>query len=214
MIALVTGFVLGFLTSMGVGPVNITAMSKALRQGFAHGFSVGLGAAAMDLVYAAVGVFGLSPLVDYEPVRMAFKVISIPLLIYLGVKALQHRFESSPYTSQNARNNGRKHSSFLMGLFLYVANPTFLPFWIGVAGIVHSHKLVQTTLVDNSLFSVGVGIGTAIWFYVLLRFICMKHIQLKPALLNAISKVSGVLLIVFGCYLGYKFVVTDISRFL
>jgi len=214
MIALVTGFVFGFLTSMGVGPINIMAMSKALRQGFAHGFSVGLGAALMDFVYAGVGVFGLSPLVDYEPVRIAFKVISIPLLIYLGIKAIQHKFESSPYANQNARNNGGKHSSFLVGISLYVANPTFLPFWIGVAGIVHSHKLVQTTLVDNLLFSIGVGIGTAIWFYVLLRFICMKHIQLKPKLLNAISKVSGVLLIFFGCYLGYKFAVTDIPKFL
>src|SRR2546423_14726526 len=69
--ALAAGFVLGFLVGAQVGPIWLLCVRSTLRQGWRVGAAIGAGAAAVDTLYAALGVAGASALLQGTPPRLA-----------------------------------------------------------------------------------------------------------------------------------------------
>jgi L-lysine exporter family protein LysE/ArgO len=210
MSALFIGIICGFLVSAGVGPINITAMSKAIRESFLHGLMVGIGAAFLDMVYAGIASLGLSSIFDYPIVKLIFQLVGIPLLFYLGIKSLHYKAPS--LNNGTSIKNGRYHNSILVGMSIYLANPTFLPLWVGIVGIVHARRLMGNTYVENLVFAGGVAIGTVLWFYVLLKFLQKWQILSKPKVIKGISQFSGLALLGFGIYMCYQLIMDIVSH--
>jgi threonine/homoserine/homoserine lactone efflux protein len=50
-VAIIVGFVTGWLLSMPIGPVNAAAISRTLKYSARYGIAVGIGAALMDMIY-------------------------------------------------------------------------------------------------------------------------------------------------------------------
>jgi L-lysine exporter family protein LysE/ArgO len=209
MSAIFIGIISGFLVSAGVGPINITAMSKAIRESFLHGLMVGIGAAFLDMIYAGIASLGLSSIFDYPIVKLIFQLIGIPLLFYLGIKSLHYK---APVLNGAPVKNGKYHNSILVGMSIYLANPTFLPLWVGIVGIIHTRALMGNTFAENIIFAGGVAVGTVLWFYVLLKFLQKWQIFSKPKVIKGISQFSGVALIGFGIYMGYKLILDILSH--
>jgi L-lysine exporter family protein LysE/ArgO len=210
MSAIIIGVICGFLVSAGVGPINITAMSKAIRESFLHGLMVGIGAAFLDMIYAGIASLGLSSIFDYPVVKLLFQLIGIPLLFYLGIKSLHYK--APLLNNGNTVKNGKYHNSLLVGMSIYLANPTFLPLWVGIVGIIHTRALMGNTFIENLVFAGGVAIGTILWFYVLLKFLQKRQVFSKPKVVKGISQFSGVALIGFGLYMGYKLILDILSH--
>jgi L-lysine exporter family protein LysE/ArgO len=205
MLAALAGFVIGFVTSIPVGPINVAVLTKGVRESFAHGFSLAVGAAVMDFVYASAAMFGFFAIFQGPRVGLAFEVVGFVLLIYFGVKSIL----SKPVPAENGVRLPLKrelHSSFWAGVLLYLSNPTFLGYWITVAGAIQAYKLVISEWVDNLFFAVAVGVGAATWFYVLLRFFHKRIVTLKPEVLRVVSRIAGCILLGFACYLGYEII--------
>jgi threonine/homoserine/homoserine lactone efflux protein len=211
MSAIIVGIIAGFLVSAGVGPINIMAMSKSVRESFLHGLMIGIGAAIMDMVYAGIASLGLSSIFDYQIVKLIFQFLGIPLLFYLGIKSF-HYIPPKVNVNTNNFKNVKYHNSILIGMSLYLANPTFLPLWVGIVGIIHSRMLMENTFADNIIFAVGVLLGTIAWFYVLLKFFLRWQIFSHPKTIRRISHISGILLLGFGVYMGYKLVLDIINQ--
>ena len=211
MSAIIVGIIAGFLVSAGVGPINIMAMSKSVREFFLHGLMIGLGAAIMDMVYAGIASLGLSSIFDYPIVKLIFQFLGIPLLFYLGVKSF-HYIPPKVNGNNNNFKNVKYHNSILIGISLYLANPTFLPLWVGIVGIIHSRMFMENTFNDNIVFAIGVLLGTVLWFYVLLKFFLRWQIFSHPKTIKKISQISGVFLLGFGVFMGYKLIVDIINQ--
>ncbi len=47
---LILGIIIGFITNLGVGPINAAVMLHGLRERFSRGMAVGVGASFMDTV--------------------------------------------------------------------------------------------------------------------------------------------------------------------
>ena len=210
MSAIFIGIICGFFVSAGVGPINITAMSKAIRESFTNGLMVGIGAAFLDMIYSGIASLGISSIFDYPIVKLLFQILGIPLLFYLGIKSLHYK----PPLPQNGNSikTGKYHNSILIGMSIYLANPTFVPLWVGIVGIIHSRSLMGNSFAENLLFAGGVAIGTLLWFYLLLRVFLKWQILSKPKVVKGISQFSGVALIGFGIYMGYKLVLDILSH--
>src|SRR5690606_15433118 len=58
-----------------VGPIGLLAIQRTLQQGPRAGLVTGLGAAAADAVYGAIGAFGVSALID------ALTAARVPLVL-------------------------------------------------------------------------------------------------------------------------------------
>jgi L-lysine exporter family protein LysE/ArgO len=211
MSAIFVGIIAGFLVSAGVGPINIMAMSKSVRESFLHGLMIGIGAAIMDMVYAGIASLGLSSIFDYPVVKLIFQFLGIPLLFYLGIKSFFYIPPKVNGTTNNYKN-GKYHNSILIGISLYLANPTFLPLWVGIVGIIHTRMFLQNTFADNTIFALGVLVGTVLWFYVLLKFFLRWQIFSHPKTIKKISYISGVLLLGFGVYMGYKLILDILNQ--
>jgi len=51
MLALLAGFVVGFATSVPIGPINIAVMTKGLSNKTGQGLMIGAGSGFMDAIY-------------------------------------------------------------------------------------------------------------------------------------------------------------------
>ncbi len=211
MIAFLIGMITGIVISIPIGPINVTVISRGFKQGFNNAFAVGLGASAMDFFYCGAAMLGLSPIVHKLEVNIIFQIIGFILLLYLGVRDLTTKVESFRYENIIPKN-GRIRSAFLIGLFMYISNPTLVAFWITLSGIVQSSESIVRNAGDGILFALGVGIGTAIWYYSLLKAIFWKRSSFKAETLSLLSKVSGLIMLAFGSYIGYELLVHFIRR--
>lgn len=197
----VIGLIVGFFASMPVGPVNMALISATIRIGFRHGFSVAMGAAVMDAVYMFLALLGISLLSFNQNLVFAIQLGGILLLTVLGFKELlvkPDKFElrnSSEYLP-------RKRRFFALGLLFYVSNPGILVFFAGLASWLKVQHLMPSGMTSYIIASVAVGVGTTIWFLLLIRVILHYKEKFSMRLLLKINRISGVLLILFAGYMA------------
>jgi len=206
MIAFLVGAITGLIISIPIGPINVAVISKGFKKGFREAFEIGLGAASMDFLYSAAAMLGFSAIVHKLTVNIIFQIIGFLLLLYLGLRDLTAKVESYRYENLTTRN-GKFHSALLVGVFMYVSNPTLIAFWITFSGVVQSYESIIRNAGDGILFAIGVGIGTALWYYSLLKVIFWKRDSFKAETLTLLSKVSGIIMLAFSGYIGYELLV-------
>ncbi len=211
MVAFLIGIVVGVVISIPIGPINVTVISKGFRQGFGNAFAVGLGASAMDFFYCGATMLGLAAIVHKIEVNAIFQAIGFVLLIYLGIRDITTKVESFRY-DRYIPKNGRFHSAFLVGVFMYVSNPTLVAFWITFSGIIQSSSTIVDGIVDGALFALGVGSGTALWYYSLLKAIFWKRDSFKAETLTLLSRISGYIMLGFSAYIGYELLTNFLSH--
>lgn len=203
MIAFLIGLIIGVVISIPIGPINVTVISRGLKQGFSSAFAVGLGSSTMDFLYCGATMLGLSAFVHKIEVNLIFQVIGFLLLIYLGVRDVNTKIEKFRY-DRYIQQDGKFHSAFFVGVFMYVSNPMLVAFWITLSGIVQSTAGIVNGIAEEGLFALGVGLGTALWYYSLLKAIFLKRSSFKAETLTLLSKISGYILLGFGAYFGYE----------
>jgi len=206
MVAVLIGLATGIVISIPIGPINVTVISKGFKQGFANAFAVGLGASAMDFFYCGATMLGLSAIVHTLEVNIIFQVIGFVLLLYLGIRDIATKIESFKYENVVPKN-GRLHSAFLVGVFMYISNPTLVAFWITLSGIIQSSAVIVHGIGEGMLFAIGVGVGTALWYYSLLKVIFRKRDSFKAETLTVLSRISGCIMLAFSAYIGYQLLV-------
>ncbi len=218
MVALFAGIILGALISIPVGPINLTVLTKGMRDGFKPAFLIGVGSATMETLYCLLAMFGMGALVEHSLGNIIVQIFAFLILLTLGLRNLivhpkrVYNGEISNTNSGNGNGNGNGrlnfikrfhiHSGFLVGALLYALNPTFIIFWITVAGIVQSTNLVGNSL-DNLFFALGVGLGVILWFYSLLKFV-HNFIEFKAKLIARFHRISGLILLGFAVYIGFE----------
>jgi threonine/homoserine/homoserine lactone efflux protein len=209
MIASLVGFVVGLLTTMPIGPINVTVLTKGMRESFAHGISIAVGAAMMDFVYSLAAMYGLFAILQAPLISRIFQVVGILLLITFGVQNIRSKLTKID-NGYNLPLKRQYHSNFWIGVFLYLSNPTFIGMWLTIAASVHAYHLI-THGSDNLFFAGGVGLGAFVWYYSMLRYFHDRKHFFKPETLHKISVFSGISLLAFGGYLCYELIVSLLS---
>jgi L-lysine exporter family protein LysE/ArgO len=229
-LAIIIGFVTGWLVSMPIGPVNASAISRTLRYNYKYGIATGLGAALMDLVYCG-GAAQIHQFLRESPIiNLVFQLVGFGALVYLGIKTLRtarqqpsvqdsrHEAEVLKQTelemqAQMAKLHIEKKgylAPFLIGVVLYASNVAAVPEWIFISAFWRGYGLLETGVAVNAAFALGAGLGTAGWFIFLVRYIDKRQRGFKPRTLARINLGSAIALLGFGIYFGYQIVfVTD-----
>jgi threonine/homoserine/homoserine lactone efflux protein len=92
----------------------------------------------------------------------------------------------------------------LTGVLLYVSNPAFIVFWLSVAGALASWISATAAITNRVAFSLGVVVGTALWFGMLLYVVRSTSVRISPTALRRLSLISSIALISFGSYAVIK----------
>lgn len=228
-LAIIVGFVTGWLISMPIGPVNAVAISRTLYRNYKHGIAVGIGAALMDLLYCAGAARIHAFLLESPLINLIFQCTGFVALLYLGLKTLFSNKltnqvlapESNPEQEVEAvKQMQRFHikmtgvlSSFAIGIILYASNVAAVPEWIFITALWRGYGLLEVGWIPDLSFALGAGLGTAGWFLTLVKFISHRKRGFAPKTLRIINLSTGVAMVGFGLYfLGVVIFKTDWPR--
>jgi len=153
-----TAMLIGLSIAAPVGPIGLLTIQRSLEHGARAGLATGLGAAAADAVYGAVGAFGVVWLVD------ALVAARVPLAVFGGGFLLWMAWQlwRVPPATQAAgtRPAGSGWQYFAGTFVLTLSNPATIFSFIAIFGaMVGRGRVVSPWLMVG-----GVLIGSALWW--------------------------------------------------
>ena len=188
------GLVIGFSIAAPVGPIGILCIKRTLASGRIVGLASGMGAATADALYGCVAAFGLTFISNFL-IREQFilRLIGGAFLCYLGVKTF---FSPASNTTIQASHRGLL-SAYGSTFILTLTNPlTILSFATIFAGL----GLVKADgdYSSAAITVLGVYLGSACWWVLLSTGIHLLRTRVKPAGLNWVNRISGLVILGFG----------------
>ncbi len=187
------GLVIGFTVAMAVGPMSVLTMRRTIAHGRLYGLVSGLGIATADASYGAVAAFGLTAVTAaLVGARTALGVIGGAFLIWLAIRTLRAR----PATTAAAADDRPGLAAAYVSIYgLTMTNPmTILSF----AAIFAGFGLAGGGLLDAAALTVGVFLGSSLWWVVLTTAVGLLRARLTPSVLAWINRISGAVLLGFG----------------
>ena len=93
---------------------------------------------------------------------------------------------------------------FLTGILLCLSSVTLPASWFAIVGYLKSYGVIDSHFLSGLALAVGVLFGTAVWFYVIVKFVSKNSHRINPGMLNKINVSVGVILILLGVFLLIK----------
>jgi threonine/homoserine/homoserine lactone efflux protein len=224
--ALLAGFISGIVLSIPPGPLSAAVVKHSISHGFRSGLLVALAGALMDILYVLVAAFASSALVSAlvrlvtgnGEIMLALQVVCILGLVVMGIRYMRHQHDAAEgrilkvEEAQEAKARKMGYSSpFLVGVLIAVANlasPTFIPSMIGVISYIEARHLIELGIVNNVVYAIGFGVGTAFWFAAVSRVLSKHRRKFSPAVLTGIYRFAGGTFIVCAAVLTYHVVIS------
>jgi threonine/homoserine/homoserine lactone efflux protein len=217
-IAAPTGFLIGLLLSMPVGPVNLTIINSAAQRGFKFAMLVGLGAASMDVIYCTIAFTSFSSFFYIPIVRTSMQVFTFAFMLFLGIKFLSAKTVAAPTNLGAAASRIEKrideklhpHSAYMIGFARVLGNMGVLLFWIVAAAYFMSHdayftshEWVEDTVAAKAAFITGVALGASIFFCVLSYIVARRgYGRFNEQTLVRMQRFSGFCLLAIALHSG------------
>ena len=149
---------IGLSIAAPVGPIGLLVIQRTLQHGRATGLATGLGAAAADALYGAVGAFGVSSLIQ------ALQGARVPLALGGGAFMLWlawRTWQAAPPERAAAVTDARGLAGAFAGTFLLtLSNPATIFSFIAVFGTLAGRSAVDAP----GTMVLGVLVGSALWW--------------------------------------------------
>jgi len=196
-ILFIKGFIIGLLASMPVGAIAIMTVQRTMNNGLWAGFSLGLGAAAGDLIYATIAGFGISIIKDFLlDNKMWISLVGGVFIIFIGYKIFKSDTVKQ-YRKKVDMSRKKMANDFFSSFILALTNPgTILGFtwFFATAGVV-SH---ETTPVHIVIMLSGIILGATNWWFTIAFFVNKFKEKISLRNIVMINRFSGIFIILFG----------------
>lgn len=221
-VAVLLGIAGGFILTIPPGPLAIAVTKQGLEGNFRSGLMLVLGASLMDMIYILGTTFASSAIVvalerlinETQWFPVFFQIACIILLLFLGIKYFtpERREEAtreSEKTERAQEERARKmgHATpFFIGVLIAITNlatPTFLPSMIAFVGFLHGAGWLNSGVLPSVLFSIGFGLGTVLWFFIVLRLLLRFRKSISQNFIANIYRFAGGTLITFAAVIAY-----------
>ncbi len=201
--AFLGGLGFGALVAAQVGPIWLLCARSALRSGFVAGLAIGVGAATIDMTYAALGAVGAASALRALPgLQVSLGVAGAAFLIALGVRTVWSaaRVRQGLETEEEVRHLGRAVRTALIAT---ASNPLTILSWAALFTAASAAAPARTPL-DAAGLVVGVGLGSLGWFSLLSAVGSLTRRRIGPRTARAVDVASGIGLVGFGGLLGWE----------
>ena len=207
--ALIAGLVCGFVVAVPVGPVNLTVINQALRNGFLRAFLVGVGAVSAETLYASLLLAGHSSIMDkpHSRLRVVLHVTAVVVMVVVGIRSLLFRpekFRASEATAEKVDERWHHPQAFLLGFIMTISNLMLVVLWATLAAVLFAREWVLPSAISRAACSVGIFCGGTIWFVLMAYFVSHAHRQVKLETLTQLVRGCGVVLLGFAALLAWK----------
>jgi threonine/homoserine/homoserine lactone efflux protein len=214
-LALVMGFLAGFLGAIPPGPLGVTCLRKSLQGERRDAYRVAFGGASVDTLICALIGLGLGWILEKVVTNPWVKGTLALFLVGYGAKLLfvdarrdaEHinprpsrlGFIPAPATARE----GRLRFPVLTGLLQGAANPALFLNWTLFISFLVGHRLFVPTAAGTGGFALGVGLGVFSWFAVLIQLVDRWRNR-ADAWVSRSTLAAGALLVVFGLYFTWR----------
>jgi threonine/homoserine/homoserine lactone efflux protein len=205
MTPLLVGFGLGFFVGSQPGPVALLCVRSVLRGAFVTGVAIGAGAAAIDLLYASLGLAGAASLLEIDALRVSLGVLGALVLAAIGARTLwaAFRVRMGGEAPAEVATPGR---AFLTSLAATASNPLTIATWAAIFAAASTASLggAGDSAPSAALLLVGVACGTLTAFTGLSTLVALVRGRFGPRLLALVDGIAGVGLLGFAGLLGWR----------
>lgn len=197
-----TYVLLGLSIALPVGTITVEMVKQGLKNGFMHGWAVGLGGMTIDVALIISLYFGLANLLTQPILQSIMWLIGAIFLCYIGIDSIKHANQG--ITMVGERTTKSWWASYRNGLLVAVS-PSNLVFWVTVFGTVLASSFDNTEKGDFIVVGLGILTGILIHDVGLLMIVATSRRVMNKTAITWISVMAGIVLIGFSLYFGYEF---------
>ena len=185
---------IGLSIAAPVGPIGLLVIQRTLQRGAIVGLATGLGAAAADAIYGAVGAFGVTAVIDaLVGARVPLALGGGTFLLWLAWRI----WRSKPAEQAAQAGGGAGLLSCFAGTFaLTLSNPATIFSFIAVFGT------LGASLAGGSPWTMiaGVLVGSALWWLLLSALVGRLRSRFDSRAQTWVNRVSALLLAGFALW--------------
>lgn len=189
------GFTSSFIGTLPLGMLNLTVLQLSLANKQKQAIAFSLGATAIEFTQIGMTLLGMNVLLTIPQLSNIFSIMSIPILIYLGIKNLK----------KDAHTEGvhlTPKSTFYQGLALGFANVVVYPFWLLWGNLFVKNGWLTPTPMAYFYFSFAAAVGTFGGFllFILLGKLFWKRLTRLQSMIDKVMAVTFLGFAVFQFY--------------
>ncbi|MGO4530244.1 LysE family translocator [Paenibacillus sp. 2TAF8] len=197
---------IGLAIAMPVGAITVEMTKQGLRNGFLHGWAVGLGGMTLDMALIIAMYFGFAALLSIPFVQIPLWLAGAGFLAYLGYDSIRNSDVNLSTTDGKGAQAPSFWRTYRNGLLVAIS-PGNLMFWVSVFGVVLSDSYQSAGKLSFIIAAIGILCGILLHDLGLLTIVSITRKMMSPKMVQLVSSLAGVLLIGFAFYFLYKFVI-------
>lgn len=153
-----SSLLIGLSIAAPVGPIGLLTIQRSLEHGPRAGLATGLGAAAADAVYGAIGAYGVAWLVNaLVAARVPLALFGGAVLLWMALQLLRAPVAERAANTAPARNGWQ----YFAGTFvLTLSNPATIFSFVAIFGAMAG----RAASASPALMVAGVLVGSALWW--------------------------------------------------
>lgn len=192
----------GLSIALPVGAITVEMTKQGLKNGFFHGWAVGIGGMTIDVLLILALYFGLAQILSLPYVQMPLWIIGAGFLFLLAYDSIKNADQDITLAGEKVNKSIGK--TFRNGLLVAVS-PGNLVFWVSVFGAVLADSYSSSESSSFIIAALGILTGILLHDIGLLTIISMTRKVMNRQMIKWTSIVAGILLLGFGCYFLYEF---------
>lgn len=153
-----SSLLIGLSIAAPVGPIGLLTIQRSLEHGPRAGLATGLGAAAADAVYGAIGAYGVAWLVNaLVAARVPLALFGGTVLLWMALQLLRAPVAERAANTAPARNGWQ----YFAGTFvLTLSNPATIFSFVAIFGAMAG----RAASASPAVMVAGVLVGSALWW--------------------------------------------------
>lgn len=193
-------FIISFLGTLPLGPINLSMVDVTLRNNLRAGFWFSVAAAFVEMGQSVVALQGSSWISQFLTNSIWTKVIVFAVFCTLG---LLFFFKKNTAINQDISVRRGKH--FAYGLLIAFLNPQAIPFWLVVLALLESAQIMSihmgSPLLNIASFLLGTSLGK-LGALMLFGILSEPIVRRASVIRNNLNRIIGLILIVLGISQG------------
>lgn len=187
------GFCIGIIFGVPAGAIGALTIRRTLGYGFLAGLITGMGSSVADLLYASIGIFGLTMVADFvEKNQQIISLVGAVVIFALGI--FIWRNNTIPKSEEESKE--KLLGCFFSSLALSIANPAMLLTFLAAFTIFKINGNLDVTAKSSLLF--GILIGTICWWGGLTGIISLFRKKMTDRIYIWLNRILGILLFLLG----------------
>ncbi|AJE50566.1 MULTISPECIES: LysE family translocator [Paenibacillus] len=201
----ITYVLLGFSIALPVGTITVEMTKQGLKNGFMHGWIVGLGGMTIDLLLIIGLYFGLASVLSLPVVQVIMWLVGAIFLCYVGYDSIKNA--DHDIALEGEKKTKSLFSSYKNGLLVAVS-PGNLVFWVSVFGTVLASSFDRSNTSQFLIVGLGILFGILVHDLGLMTLVATTRKAMNRTAIKWVTICAGVVLIVFSVYFLYEFMVS------